>query len=219
MEFEDIERIEMALIIENIQDDIQSIKSDIEGKRQHLLANLIIIPEDYDTLKEMQDSFSNEMAAFIDNAGQNVDVIKHKISQLKEDFGAEESLIEALHNRLETVETSIADFTNFSKDFYAFNFVDYRSEFTSYEPPIEDFESFKLTRDFVFKGKGEIDYLPMWSIYKSLIFKVSIDDKRNELFDSFDRITKFLLKTNLYTAKKLDEYMQKEFKKVLLEGE
>lgn len=214
MEFEDIEKKEAELIIKNIENDIYGVKETIEGKKQHLLASLIIIPENYDRLKEMQDSFSNEMAAFIDNANQNVDVIRHKISQLKEDFGAEESLIEALHNRLETVEASITDFTNFSKEFYACNFVDYRSDFTSYEP-IEDFGSFIWTRDFVFKGKGGIDYLPMWSIYKSFIYKVDIEDKRNELFNSFDRITKFLLKTNLYTPKKLDEYMQKEFKKVL----
>ena len=213
MEFEEIEKKEKDIAVGRIIGDIYFCIGTINAKTKELASKRIIIPEILEDLIEIRGNFTSEIKQFINSISDTKYEIESTIQALRGIYILTEKDKEEIANELKKLSSEIDDFKEYAKCFFEKNFVDYRSSFDEYLPPINSYEDFTFVRDFVI-GDRKVESEPMHSVCKSFVYKVYDEDKRNALFDSLERITKFLLKTNLYTPKKLDEYMVKEFKKV-----
>ena len=219
MDAETLKKQECETLLNKVYEEIQTCIEEIDGVKKRLLSERITIPEsDYNILYALETHYNGKVQHFLLYINESIENISMKKNQLIKEFdltGEEEDLLGV---EIDNLKDRLKAFENFAKSLHNIKYVTYVTQSEEKVQLIHDLKSFENFRyyEISYCGGPYID-TPCYSIYYGLISKVEDEDKRNALFDSLERITKFLLKTNLYTPKKLDKYMAKEFKKVFEE--
>ena len=219
MDAETLRKQECETLLNKVYGEINACKEEIDDMKKRLLSERITIPEsDFNILYALETHYNGKIQHFLLYINESIESIGVKKRQLVTEFGLTGEEENLLNEKINTLKDFSRAFEKFSKSLHNIKYVTYVTQSEEKVRLIHDFKSFDNFRYYEISYSGG-PYIgtPCYSIYYGLIHKVEDEDKRNALFDSLERITKFLLKTNLYTPKKLDEYMVKEFKKVFEE--
>ena len=214
---------DLGKMVSPLVGDIRRLTYYIEREIDNLDKLITIIPEDYNTLDKAQMNFSCNREAFLEYIEKSEieftdrlnDITEHcKISEYAEKETSE-VLVELCKKKVE--------YKNKSIEYYKYNFVDYRSEFTEYSAPIENFRCFELVYDSIVGSLKQKELplyeVPLYLIYRSFVYKVADEDKRNKLFKQLERIMKYYSKTSTYDGETFDKIMYRTFERVLKEDE
>ena len=217
------EEYDLRQMVSPLVADINRLTHYIEREIDNLDELITIIPEDYDTLDKIQMNYSCNREAFLDYIEKFEIEYTERLNDISEHCKISEYAEKQTYEALNELCKKKHEYKNKSVEYYRYNFVDYRSEFTKYSAPIEDFGCFELVYDSIVGNLKRKDYplyeVPLYLIYRSFVYKIADEDKRNKLFNQLERIMKYYSKTSTYDGETFDKIMYRTFERILKEDE